>query len=147
MNGSMMQNGMMGGGMMNVSQHDMSVYMEMFNRHTEIRRNVELLSNGIRTTTESDDPAIAALLQEHVPRMWSHVDSGSEVRCMSDSLPTLFRSASKYRRTLQLTSKGVVVTETTGDPEVLVALHKHADEVSGFVREGMPVMMRGMMQQ
>lgn len=135
---------MMGGGMMNVSQHDMSVYMEMFDHHREIRRKVEHLANGVRTTTESDNVRIVQLLHEHVPSMYQHVDGGQEVRCMSDSLPIMFRNASKYQRHLELTPKGVSVTETTSDPVVLAAIRRHADEVSGFVREGMPAMMRGM---
>jgi hypothetical protein len=137
--------GMMGGGMMNVSQHDISIYMEMFDHHREIRRNVEHLANGIRTTTESDNLRIVQLLHEHVPSMYQRVDGRQEVRCMSDSLPIMFRSASKYQRHLELTPKGVSVTETSSDPVVLTAIRRHADEVSGFVHEGMPAMMRGMM--
>jgi hypothetical protein len=137
--------GMMGG-MMNVSQHDMSTYMEMFDHHTELRRNVEHLANGIRTTTESDNPHLVQLLHEHVPSMYQHVNDGQEVRCMSDSLPIMFSNASKYQRHLDLTPKGVSVTETSSDPVVLAAIRRHANEVSGFVREGMPAMMRGMMR-
>lgn len=138
--------GMMGGGMMNVSQRDMSIYMEMFDHHREIRRNVEHLANGVRTTTESDNLRIVQLLHEHVPSMYQHIDRRQEVRCMSDSLPIMFRNASKYQRHLELTPKGVSVTETSGDLVVLSALRRHADEVSGFVHEGMPAMMRGMMK-
>lgn len=143
-----MRHGMMGGsGMMNVSDRDMAIYMEMFSRHTEIRRHVEQLPNGIRTVTESDDAHIVALLQEHVPSMWAHVNAGDEVRCMSNSLPTMFRNAGKYRRALTVTPKGVAVTEASDDPVVLAAIRRHAEEVSGFVNEGMPAMMRGMMRQ
>ena len=35
---------------------DMSMYMEMFSRHNEIRRSVEEIPGGVRTTTESDSP-------------------------------------------------------------------------------------------
>ncbi len=146
MGGGMMEGGMMEGGMMNVSQRDMSTYMEMFDHHQEIRRKVEHLANGIRTTTESDNPRIAQLLQEHVLRMYEHVNAGNEVRCMSKSLPTMFSNAKKYTRHMALTAKGVVVVETSGDRAVFEALRRHADEVSGFVREGMPAMMRGMMR-
>ncbi len=145
-NGGMMNGGMMGGEMMNVSQHDMSIYMEMFSHHTDIRRNVERVASGIRTTTESDNPGIVQLLHEHVPSMYRHVNDGDEVRCMSDSLPTMFRNHDKYHRTLRLTAKGVVAVEISDDPVVLAAILRHADEVSGFVHEGMPAMMRGMMR-
>jgi len=64
---------------------------------------------------------------------------------MSSSLPALFRDSSDYRRELTLSAKGVVVTETSRDPRLTDAIRQHAVEVSGFVRDGMPAMMRGMM--
>jgi hypothetical protein len=124
---------------------DMQVYMQMFTHHQEIHRSVQRLKNGVRTVTESTNPHIVALLQGHVSKMYDHVDHGQEVRCMSDSLPTMFRYASRYRRQLQLTPHGVAIEETSDDPEVLSAIRRHADEVTGFVREGMPAMMQGMM--
>ena len=126
-------------------RNDMQVYMEMFQHHRQIRRSVEQLKNGVRTTTESDNPRRATLLQSHVSQMYHHVAQGQEVRCMSDSLPTMFRHASRYRRELSLTPRGGAVEETSDDATVLVAIRRHADEVSAFVREGMPAMMQGMM--
>jgi hypothetical protein len=64
---------------------------------------------------------------------------------MSLSLPILFRNSTSYRRELTLTAKGVVVTETSTDARITTAIREHAQEVSGFVRDGMPAMMRGMM--
>jgi hypothetical protein len=96
-----------GGGMMGASAAGMSLYMEMFSRHTEISRTVEEIPGGLRTTTQSDSPDLAAKLHAHVPSMYSHVDQGSEVMCMSQSLPTLFRNAGGYRRQLTLTPTGV----------------------------------------
>ncbi len=138
--------GMMGGGMMgNVSDADMNIYMDMFNRHTEITRTVEQIPGGVRTTTESDAPDLVAQLQAHVSDMYSHLNQDSEVTCMSQSLPTLFSHARDYQRQLTLTAKGVQVTETSSDPKVTQAIREHAQEVSGFVRDGMPAMMQGMM--
>ena len=78
--------------------------------------------------------------------MYRHVAEGNEVRCMSDSLPTMFRNASRYNRHLALTKAGVAVTETSEDPVALAAIRRHALEVTGFVRDGMPAMMHGMME-
>ncbi|MGA8546817.1 MAG: hypothetical protein WB785_16365 [Mycobacterium sp.] len=136
--------GMMGG-MMGVSPTDMSRYMEMFNRHNEITRAVEEIPGGIRTTTQSDSPDLAAQLKAHVSSMYSHLDQGPEVVCMSGSLPTLFQHSNGYRRQLTLTPTGVIAEETADDPELVQAIRGHAGEVSGFVRDGMPPMMRGMM--
>jgi hypothetical protein len=143
--------GMMGSGSMHdrmgsATQDDMNVYMDMFNHHTEITRSVQAIPNGIRTITESHNPRLTALLQAHVTRMYEHVVAGQEVRCMSSSLPTMFHNASRYRRHLTLTRKGVAVEETSSDPRLVRAIHEHAREITGFVKEGMPAMMRTMMQ-
>lgn len=124
---------------------DMSMYMEMFMRHNEIRRTVEEIPGGVRTTTESDSPDLAALLHQHVPSMYSHLDQGGEIMCMIQSLPTLFRHASDYQRQITLTPTGVVAVETADDPNLTQAIRAHAQEVTGFVTEGMPAMMKGMM--
>lgn len=134
-----------GGGMMGASAADMSGYMEMFSRHNEINRTVEEIPGGVRTTTESNSPDLTAQLHGHVSSMYSHLNQGTEVMCMSQSLPTLFRNASGYRRQLTLTPTGVIAEETSDDPALTDVIRAHAREVSGFVRDGMPAMMRGMM--
>lgn len=133
------------GGMMGAGQADMRLYMDMFNRHTEITRTVEEIPGGVRTTTQSAAPDLTAQLHEHVSSMYAHLDQGNEVMCMSQSLPTLFRNAGGYRRQLTLTPTGVIAEETADDPALTEAIRAHAGEVTGFVRDGMPAMMRGMM--
>jgi hypothetical protein len=77
--------------------------------------------------------------------MYSHLGDGAEVMCMSRSLPTLFRNASGYRRQLTLTPIGVIAEETAEHPAITQAIRDHAREVTGFVRDGLPAMMRDMM--
>jgi len=139
--GGMMSGTMMGG----ATSADMHLYSDLFNRHAEIHRTVEELPGGVRTITESGAPDLVSLLQAHVSSMYGHLQQGAEVTCMSNSLPTLFQNASGYRRQLTLTAKGVTVTETSTDPRLTSAIRQHAQEVSGFVRDGMPAMMHGMM--
>jgi hypothetical protein len=134
-----------GGGMMGATPADMSLYMDMFNRHSEINRTVEEIPGGIRTTTQSNSPDLVAQLQAHVSSMYAHVDQGAEVMCMSGSLPTLFRHANGYRRHLTIIPTGVMAEEIADDPALTQMIRAHAQEVSGFVRDGMPPMMRGMM--
>lgn len=131
-----------GGGCMGAGPMEMRRYMQMFMRHSEIRRVVEDIPGGVRTTTESDSPALAAQLQAHVSSMYTHLDQGIEVRCMSESLPTLFRQAGGYRRQLTFTPKGVIAEETTDDPALGDVIRAHAREVTGFVQDGMPAAMR-----
>jgi hypothetical protein len=134
-----------GPGMGGVTGMDMSRYMNMFMRHGELGRSVEDIPGGVRTTTESDSPDLVAELQAHVSSMYSNLDQGAEVTCMSSSLPTLFRRAPDYQRQITFTAKGIVAVETASDPDLTSAIREHAREVTGFVVEGMPAMMRGMM--
>ncbi|TDK85076.1 hypothetical protein EUA02_30345 [Mycobacterium paragordonae] len=134
-----------GPGMGGVSGTDMSRYMNMFMRHGELRRTVEDIPGGIRTTTESNSADLVAELQAHVSSMYSHLGEGEEVTCMSQSLPTLFRRAPEYQRHVTFTAKGIVAEETATDPALTNAIRAHAREVTGFVVEGVPAMMRNMM--
>jgi hypothetical protein len=139
--GMMSGSGMMG----SATSADMSTYMDLFNNHTQIHRTVEEIPGGVRTTTESGNPALAGQLKTHVAAMYQHVAQGQEVTCMSSSLPTLFHNAAGYHRQLTITATGVSVTETSTDPRLTQAIRGHAKEVSGFVEQGMPAMMGGMM--
>ncbi|MGO9102882.1 MAG: hypothetical protein ACLP9Y_26910, partial [Mycobacterium sp.] len=124
--------GCMGG----VGMADMNLYMDMFMRHREISRTVEEIPGGVRTTTQSSSPDLAAQLHTHVSSMYSHLDQGVEVTCMSQTLPTLFRNANGYRRQLTITPTGVIAEETADDPALTETIRAHAREVSGFVNEG-----------
>ena len=139
----MMDPRLMGTGMMisGPPNMDMGLYMEMFRRHSELTRRVEEIPGGVRTTTESDSPELVTQLQAHVSAMYSNVDQGAEVMCMSGTLPTLFRRAVDYQRQLTFTRKGVVAVGTSGDPDLTQVIRAHAVEVTGFVNEGMPAMM------
>ena len=123
----------------------MRTVMDLFAHHSTIQRRVEQLPNGVRTFTESDDPRIATLLQAHVASMYTRMDNGNVFAMMSRTLPTLFRNAKRYNRSFASTSRGVVVTETSGDATMVSVIRAHAEEVNGFVNQGMPAMMNGMM--
>ncbi len=147
--------GMMSGGvgeMMQMMRPDnmmgpMRTGMELFMRHREIRRTVTELPNGIHAVTESDDPQTAALIQAHVGDMYRRLDQNRAFPYpMSRSIPAMFANSTAYRRKLEATPKGVAVTETSDDPAMVAVIRAHAREIDGFVREGMPAMMRGMMR-
>ena len=137
--------GMMGGmgGMMG----PMRTGMQLFRHHSEIHRKVTFLPNGARAVTESGNPEVAALIQEHVGDMYTRIDQDRPFAYpMSRTVPVLFRNTGRYRRQLEITPKGVAITETASDADMVELIKAHAREISGFVAEGMPAMMRGMMR-
>ncbi len=145
----MHSSGCMGGmrGGMGDMMGPMRAGMELFRNHAEIHRKVTVLPDGIQAITESDDADVAALIKEHVASMYERIDQDRPFAYpMSQTVPILFRNTGRYRRQLQMTPKGVVVTETASDPDMVKLIRAHAREITGFVAEGMPAMMRGMMR-
>jgi hypothetical protein len=138
--------GMMGNGMGNM-MGPMRTGMQLFRHHSEIHRSVTVLPDGVRAVTESDNPEVAALIQEHVGDMYARIDRDRPfVYPMSRTVPVLFQNIGRYRRQLEVTPKGVAITETASDADMIELIKAHAREISGFVTEGMPAMMRDMMQ-
>ena len=148
--------GMMGGAGMGFSMADMMAPgnmrgpmrtgMALFERHRLIRREVTELVDGVYDVTTSADPVTAALIKEHVVDMYRRLDENHPFPYpMSNSVPQMFASPTKYQRKLSILPDGVAVTETSSDPEMVAVIKAHARELDRFVAEGMPAMMRGMM--
>jgi hypothetical protein len=127
---------------------EMSVIHELFMSHARITRTVTNLPDGVRTVTASDDARIAALLKGHVSRMNVLVDAGRDPNLPMESpaLRTLFRKFATIRTSSKVTATGVVVTQTSSDPETVAALQQHASEVTTFVDQGMAAMHDAMMK-
>jgi hypothetical protein len=123
-------------------QADMGLVHEMLSNHQGIRRAVTNLPDGIRTVTESDDPQVAQTIKAHVASMAKRLDEGRIFNLFSPTLPVLFDSKDKIKTAVAMTDKGVIVTQTSTDANVVSALQAHAVEVSELARDGMPAMMR-----
>jgi len=129
------------------SAADMNVVHDLVDNNTKIKRSVTRLPNGIRTVTESDDPAVAKSIQVHVASMSQRLEDGREFNLFSDTLPVLFENRDKIVSKVEMTEKGAVVTRTSADSKVVAALQGHAGEVTELVQDGMAAMHRGMMSR
>lgn len=127
------------------SATDLEVVHDLLFNNTKIQRSVTKLPDGIRTVTESDDPAVAKSIQAHVASMSQRLQDGREFNIFSDTLPVLFENRDKIASRVEMTPKGAVVTRTSADAEVAAALQAHAGEVTELVQDGMVAMRRGMM--
>jgi len=140
---------MMGGGMMSPSNMNgpMRTGMELFHVHGEVRRTVTEIPGGVRAVSESDDPHTASLLQKHVSEMYARLDQNRTFPYpMSRSVPAMFANSTRYHRKLTVLPNGIAVTETSDDANMVKIIREHAREITGFVKDGMPAMMRNMMQ-
>ena len=140
-----MMRGAMGAGMQHDAAFagDMQLVHGMLDGHESIKRTVTNLPNGIRTVTESDDAQVAQTIKAHVASMEKRLTEGRVFNLFSPTLPVLFEKKDSIRTKVEMTDKGSIVTQTSDDPQVVVALQAHAVEVSELARDGMAAMMRG----
>jgi hypothetical protein len=140
--------GMMGMGHGTATITERGEIHDMFMDHNKIRRTVTYLPNGIRTVTESDDPELAATIVSHVVGMRERVAAGRDPKLpiQSPTLQIIFRNKDKITTTHEATTKGIVVVQTSSDPETVAALQKHAGEVSDLVKRGMAAAHENMMR-
>ena len=66
---------------------DMRLVHAMLVDNTKIKRTVENLPDGIRTVTESDDPAVARAIKAHVASMETRLKEGRLFNLFSPTLP------------------------------------------------------------
>jgi hypothetical protein len=141
--------GMMGASHDSATMEQLQVIHLLFTSHDRIKRTVSNLPDGIRTVTESDDPEIARLLTTHVAAMMKRIEAGDDpgLPIESPALHAIFRDKDKVHTTTELTANGVVVVQTSEDPQMVVALQEHASQVSDFVAEGMAALHTAMMRR
>ena len=125
---------------------EMGKVHELFMRHEQITRTVIKLADGIRTTTQSDDPRVAELIKKHILEMDQRVRRGDDpgLPIESPALRSIYRNSDKITTAIETTPRGAVVTQTSSDAEVVAALQEHAAEVSSFVEGGMAALHSAM---
>lgn len=116
--------------------YDKSVFGALLDDHAKIKRTVREIPGGIEATTESDDPAVAARLRDHVGAMKSRIEQGRRLRQWDPIYVAVFDEAEKITLEVEATPRGVRVRETSGDERVAGLIRAHARVVSGFVEHG-----------
>lgn len=121
----------------------------MFNNFELIDRRVENLPNGIRTVTYSADEDVMATLVSHVTGMINRVEEGRDpqIFIQSPTLDVFFEKGDAIETEIDITEEGIVVTQTSSDPELVEALQVHAGEVSAMADRGMEAVHEMMMQR
>jgi hypothetical protein len=121
----------------------------MFQRFQTLSREVENLPNGIRTVTRSSDPQVMDALVSHTVGMIDRVGQMNDPKIFiqSPTLDIFFARGDRIQSEVDVTDEGVIVVQTSDDPEVVAALHTHAAEVTAMVEQGMHAVHQMMMQR
>jgi hypothetical protein len=133
----------------NASPEESAELAVMFRGFETFTRDVTNLPNGIRTVTGSSDLDVMAALVSHVTGMISRVENldDPKIFIQSPTLDIFFQRGDKITTEIDVTDEGIVVVQTSTDPEVVTALQVHAAEVSDMAARGMQAVHEKMMQQ
>jgi hypothetical protein len=121
----------------------------MFNNFETFTRTVENLPNGIRTVTNSSDEEVMANLVSHVTGMIARVEEGRDpqIFIQSPTLDVFFLKGDGIETGIDITDEGIVVVQTSDDPELVTALQVHAAEVTDMAERGMAAVHDAMMKR
>ena len=115
---------------------DRDVFHFLLTNHKAVTRTVKNRDDGVETVTESDKKDVAAKIQEHAAAMHKRVKDGNGIRLRDPLFAEIFKHYDKIEMTVEKTEKGVKVTETSKDKEVVKLIQTHAEVVSQFVKDG-----------
>ena len=120
----------------------------MFHNFETITRDVTNLPNGIHTVTRSLDEDVMDQLVSHVFGMIGRVEDNDdpEIIIQSRTLDIFFERGDEIETEIELTDEGIVVIQTSEDPELIAALQEHAAEVTELADRGMAAVHEKMMQ-
>lgn len=133
----------------NASQRESEELAIMFRAFETLTRTVDNLPNGIRTATRSSDTEVMGALASHVVGMIDRMERGDDPQIMiqSPTLDVFFVRGDAIHTEIDFTDEGIVVIQTSDDPQIVEALHMHAAEVSAMADRGMQAVHEMMMQR
>jgi len=134
---------------LDASPRESAEIAHLFRNFPKITREVENLPNGIRTTTHSTDQHVMDILISHVVDMIARVEEGRDPKILvqSPTLDIFFTHPEKLENDVEVTEAGVIVTQTSDDPEMVEALQIHAAEVTAMADRGMHALHEMMMER
>ena len=119
---------------MSTVEHD--AIHDLLSHHDEVQRRIEQIPNGVRTTTTTTNPELIETLRTHVRQMAQHVKDGRPVRMWDPVFQGIFSHHDEIKLSFKDIDKGIQVTETSPNPEVVPLIRAHAEKVNSFVAEG-----------
>ncbi|WP_437943405.1 hypothetical protein WMF27_37460 [Sorangium sp. So ce281] len=132
--------GPMGGD--SAASSDMQLFHYLLDHRGQIRRKITMLPDGVETLTESDDPAVAQGIRDHVQAMRLRLEERRPIHARDPLFAAIFAHADRITMTTTSTDKGIRVKETSTSPEVVRLIQAHATVIDAFLANGRAEMHR-----
>lgn len=131
----------------NATPEESAELVVIFRNFETITREVQNLRNGIRTVTRSSDPAVMDALVSHSVGMIDRVGrlDNPKIRIQSATLDAFFLHGEGIVSEVSVQDEGLVVIQTSDNPEMVKALQTHAAEVTDMANRGMQAVHEMMM--
>ena len=123
----------------NASQAESDEIATLFRNFQTISREVENLDNGIRTVTHSTDADVMKVLVSHSVGMIDRVKRKDDPKIIiqSPTLNAFFLQGDEIDSSIEVTEQGLIITQTSENPQLVEALQTHAAEVTAMADRGM----------
>lgn len=133
----------------NASAQESEELALLFRKFETLSREVENLPNGIRTVTRSSDQEVMDALISHAVGMIDrvHAKDDPKIIIQSPTLDAFFLHGDEIVSDVSVEDEGLVVIQTSDNPEVVAAMQIHAAEVTAMVDRGMAAVHDMMMEQ
>jgi hypothetical protein len=133
----------------NASAQESAELALLFRKFETLTREVENLPNGIRTVTRSSDQEVMDALVSHAVGMIDRVRAKDDPKIIiqSPTLDTFFLHGDEIVSDVSVEDDGLVVIQTSDNPEVVAAMQIHAAEVTAMVDRGMAAVHDMMMEK
>ena len=133
----------------NASAQESEELALLFRKFETLSREVENLPNGIRTVTRSSDQEVMDALVSHAVGMIDrvHAKDDPKIIIQSPTLDTFFLHGDEIVSDVSVEDEGLIVIQTSDNPEVFAAMQIHAAEVTAMVDRGMAAVHDMMMEQ
>ena len=115
---------------------DHQTIQTLIQNRNQIRRKVENLPSGVRTVTETDNDQLRPVLIAHVKAMYERLEEGRPIHMRDPLFRELFAHAKEINLVAKPTDKGLMVVETSDNPQVVKMIQEHAKVVSLFLKNG-----------
>lgn len=133
----------------NASAQESEELALLFRKFETLSREVENMPNGIRTVTRSSNSEVMDALVSHAVGMIDrvHAKDDPKIIIQSPTLDAFFLHGDEIVSDVSVEDEGLVVIQTSDNPEVVAAMQIHAAEVTAMARRGMAAVHDMMMEQ